>query len=811
MFPQRPADSANRAVMPLFGVACASALLAGTGACLLSPVLPPIFLSLLLAIAGLLAWGWRWRVRWLGALLFGFAWTSLHGSLALHRQLPPLQEQQEWVVMGQVISLPEHGARQTRFEFRIESADMTDVLDGRSVVLSWYDDYESTEPGPRLHVRAGERWRLPVKLRAPRGLRNPGGFDSERHALAQRTAATGYVRKAFSARRLSEGQGLVAWREHMSARIGQGVAAESSRFLRALALGDTRGLSDADWQLLRASGLTHLIAISGFHVGMVAAALASVTGLLWRVSSALPRLMPRPQAMAITAAAAGLGYAALAGFALPTVRTALMMSVWALAQLGRRPASVGQALALALTAVLLFDPLSPLTAGFWLSFAGVAWLAWSLPADSASPLWRSFLSAQAVATVGLLPLTVVLFDQASLVGPMLNLLAIPWWTLVVVPLSLIGLVLEMFATGAGVVVWRVAAQLFDWLWPLIEICARSRLALWWLPEAPVWALPLALLGAVWLLLPRGVPGKGLALLLWWPLLWPDRRLPAPGAVEVSVIDVGQGLSVLVRTHTHALLYDTGPTTRDGFDAGERAVVPALRAWGVARLDRLLLSHGDNDHAGGQTSVHAALPVAVTLASPRMPALLPPLPVQPLACELGLSWSWDQVRFRVLHPGRHFPYLGNESSCVLRIESAHGNVLLTGDIGEVIERALLRSQPLAMRNEVVLVAHHGSGGSSDPAFVSASGAQLALIGSGHGNRFGHPRPEVVQRWRQAGAEVLDTARSGAIQVWLGPDGLSVRERRHAHARWWDAEQRRNRWENGPEIARPGQSGGGGDSP
>lgn len=803
-----PPSSAPR--VPVFGVACAAALLAGSGACLLSPVLPRVGLSLLLAVVGVCGWCWRWRGRWLGALLFGFGWTGLHGALALHRQLPPLQEQQELVVVGQVSNLPEHGARQTRFGFRIDSADLTDVLDGRSVVLSWYDDYDSPQPGPRLRLRAGERWRLAVRLRAPRGLRNPGGFDSERYALAQRTAATGYVRKTFSAQRLGKARGLPAWREQMSARIGQAVPAASSRFLRALALGDTRGLTDEDWQRLRASGLTHLIAISGFHVGMVAAALAALMGLAWRVHPWLPRWLPRPQAMALTAAAAAAGYAALAGFALPTVRTVLMMSVWALARLARRPANVGDALALALSAVLLFDPLSPLTAGFWLSFAGVAWLAWCLPADATSPPWRGFLSAQAVATVGLLPLTVVLFDQASLVGPLLNLLAIPWWTWVVIPLALLGLALEMLAPGAGGVPWRVAASCFDGLWPLIVACARSPLALWWLPEAAWWALPLAVMGAVWLLLPRGVPGKVLACLLWWPLLWPDQHRPAVGAVEVSLIDVGQGLSVLVRTHRHALLYDTGPATRDGYDAGERAVAPALRAWGVARLDRLLLSHGDNDHAGGQASVLAALPVAATFAPPGMPPLVPPLPPRAGACVQGQAWRWDEVDFRVLHPGPHFPYLGNESSCVLRIESAYGSVLLTGDIGEVIERDLLRRQPQALRNEVVVVAHHGSSGSSDAGFVRASGARLALIGSGHGNRFGHPRPQVVRRWQQAGAEVLDTARSGAIQAWLDADGLSVRERRHVHARWWDAERQRQTRGIGPEIPQPSRSGRGGDS-
>lgn len=810
MLPQDSRTPSESAGMPLFGVGCAAALLIGTALCLLAPVLPPVTLSLLIACIGLLRWYRRGRMRWLGALLFGFAWTALHGALALHRQLPPLREQQELVVSGRVAGLPEHGARQTRFAFRIESADTTRELDGHDVMLSWYDDFQSARPGPRLRLRAGERWRLPVKLRAPRGLRNPGGFDSERHALAQRIAATGYVRKAFSARRLGQARGLSAWREQMSARIGQGVRPSSARFVRALALGDTRGLTDRDWQLLRAGGLTHLIAISGFHVGMVASVCGFLVGVLWRVSPVLPRSMPRPQAMAVAAACAGLGYAALAGFALPTVRTVLMMGVWALARLGRRPVSVSQGLALALCAVLLFDPLAPLTAGFWLSFAGVAWLAWCLPAEPGASLWRGFLSAQAVATIGLLPLTVVLFDQASLVGPLLNLLAIPWWTLVVVPLSLAGLALEAMVPGAGLALWRLAAACFDLLWPVIEACANSVWAMWWLPEARSGALPLALLGALWLLLPRGVPGKSLALLLWWPLLWPDRRLPARGEVELAVIDVGQGLSVLVRTEHHVLLYDSGPATRDGFDAGERAVVPALRAWGVQRLDRLLLSHGDNDHAGGQASVRAALPIRETLAPPRMPVLSPPLLVQPRSCMLGVSWRWDDVRFRVLHPGPGFPYLGNEASCVLRIESRHGSVLLTGDIGEVIERELVRSQPQAIRNQVVLVAHHGSGGSSDPAFVRATGARLALVASGHGNRFGHPRPQVVERWRQGGAEVLDTARSGAVQVWLGADGLSVRERRHAHPRWWDAEQRRKRMETGPKIPQPGPAGEGGDS-
>ena len=217
-----------------------------------------------------------------------------------------------------------------------------------------------------------------------------------------------------------------------------------------------------------------------------------------------------------------------------------------------------------------------------------------------------------------------------------------------IPLGLLGLLLDTLHAGWGNGVWQAAAWTFDLLWPGLAWIADGPLAMAWLPEPRWFALPLALLGAFWLLLPRGVPGKALALCLWLPLLWPDRGVPRPGEVDVVVVDVGQGLSVLVRTATHALLYDTGPAEADGFDAGERAVVPTLRALGVRRLDAVVLSHGDNDHAGGWTAVARALPVAAVLA----PAGSPVPGLQ--ACHVGMSWQWDGVRVEVLHPGADFP-------------------------------------------------------------------------------------------------------------------------------------------------------------
>lgn len=463
-----------------------------------------------------------------------------------------------------------------------------------------------------------------------------------------------------------------------------------------------------------------------------------------------------------------------------------MLAVVVAARLARRPVGVAEALLWAMAVLLVVLPLSVLSPGFWLSFAGVAWLAWSLP--SGQQHWLAgFLSAQVVATVGLLPLTVVMFGQASLAGWAANLVAIPWWSLVIVPLTLLGTALEGLHAGAGAWAWRVAGWLFEPSWSLFEWLAATPFALWWLPEPRWYALPLASLAGFWWLLPRGMPGKGLALLLWLPLLWPERELPAAGEAELVVLDVGQGLSVMVRTAGHVLLYDAGPASPEGYDAGERVVVPTLRALGVRTLDALVVSHGDQDHAGGMD--------AVVRAHPGVPTVGPrdvPVPVL-RQCQAGQAWTWDGVRFRFLHPTPYFPYLRNESSCVLRVETRHGSALLTGDIGEVIEQGLLRRDPGGIRADVVFAAHHGSAGASSPAFVRATQARLVLVSSGHGNRFGHPRPNVLQRWRQSGAEALDTAGSGALRVWLGADGLAVREQRRHRRRLWDAAQRRRPFE------------------
>lgn len=778
----------TRAQSRPLSVSVAAGLLGGVSFALWLPWLAPVWLLVAAAVIGAPAWWGAWRGRWFGACLLGFALAGLHATHALSVQLPMDWEKRDVEVRGRIVELPLHQPRRTAFVLRVDrGSDQPEPLRGRLLRLSWYDERDGSGSG-REQLQAGQQWQMKVRLRAPRGLRNPGGMDTEKHAFARRVSASGYIREPGTARLESARVGINAWRGAMSERIAKAIPPESARFISAFALGDTRGLDDVDWHVLRANGLSHLVAISGMHVGIVAGFFALAVSGAWWVFPGLGRRVPRPIAAAVGGFAGALMYAAVAGFALPTVRTVLMVAVVAGTRIQRRRSTTLEVLALAMIAVLVVDPLAALTAGFWLSFFGVAWLVWCLPEAGRRPL-HDLVSAQGVATVGLLPLTAVLFDQASVVGPLANMVAVPWWTLVVVPLSLVGTALELLHAGWGLWAWNAAAWCFQLSWPLFDAMAGNDLALWWLRESRWYALPLALAGAFWLLLPRGLPGRPLALLLWLPLLWPARDLPAPGEVEIRVLDVGQGSSVLVRTAVHNLLYDMGPSTPDGFDSGERVVIPALRALGVGRLDRAVVSHADNDHGGGFDAVRNRIPVAIANA-PEDSGVSDTLP-----CVAGEQWDWDGVSFRFMHPPPYFPYLGNDASCVLRITGKHGSALLLGDVGKVIERDLVRRSRLDadadIRADVVLVSHHGAANASDPALVEATGARFAIMSTGHGNRYGHPRAEVSQRWQDAGAATPDTSRDGSLKVRMGEGGITLETRRAARPRLWDAVRRENK--------------------
>lgn len=731
-------------------------------ACLqLLPALPDIPFGFFLLPAAAVLFRFP-RLAVPAAFLCGLAYAGLFAAEALSRRMPLEASGSRGQATVRIVELPRHEPESWQFEAEIiESIDFAQ-LRGERVRLAWYRTSE--------RVAAGEVWRVDLLLRTPNGVRNPGGFDAEMRALQKRWAAQGYVRG--QAQRLGNAGGVDALRERLSQRIASALPGRDARFVRALALGDTRFLTDADWETLRRTGITHLIAISGFHVGIVALFAVFCMRLLYRLFPELGLRLPLPLAAALAAIAGAGGYAALAGFAVPTVRTALMIAVFMTQRMLHRHGTVAQAVAMSMAAILLWDPSALLASGFWLSFAGVLALVVFMPRAEPGML-KPFLRAQWVCALALLPLTLAFFGQASLVAPAVNLLAIPLISLVVVPLALLGCAFA-WVPALAAVFWGLSAWLMAWLWQGLQWLQHWPGTAMHLPDAGLPAVLLALLGVGLCLLPRGVPGRWLGLPMLLPLLWPAMPPIAHGNVRVAMVDVGQGLSVLVRTRTHALLYDTGAGHANGFSRGESSVLPALRALGVGRLDKIVISHGDNDHAGGLPAIRAGIPVGAVEASGA--------DVSP--CRAGASWQWDGVRFRYLWPEPGVAGSDNAASCVLRIEAGARTVLLTGDIDARAESGLLERHGGSLRAELMTVPHHGSASSSTAAFLDSVRPRWALVSTGFQNRFRHPRAEVMARYRAQGAAVLNSTATGWVELDGGPGGWRIRRvEREQGRRYW----------------------------
>lgn len=782
-----PARTERRAIRNGPGMLGGSlAILAGAVMVQGLPVLPPRWLDAVLAVfalAGFLACA-RWRKPtwwWLLPLVVGaFAWTAWRADIAMQARLPHALEKQDVVVTGTVTDLPQAQDGSTRFEFDIARAefDGRDVSIHGHVRLSWYASRRNEVPA----IRPCSKWRLRVRMKRPHGLVNPGGMDFERSALQKGIIATGYVREDPVNALLARGACVDGLRARVALAIEAALPddAHAARLLRALSVGDERALDEHDWQVVRATGISHLIAISGFHVGLAAVFGAWLVRLVWWLFPSLGLRLARPLAEAAVAFPAALAYGALAGFGLPTTRTLLMIAVVAGWRLLRRGGGFGESFGLALAAILVVDPLSVLSAGFWLSFAGVALLAWTLARDGG---WRGHLKeiglAPLLMTLALLPLTVWFFGQASLVAPLANLVAVPFVSFVIVPIDLAACALLFAWPWAGRLLLHLCAHLVDALWWLLLHLASWPAAMQYLQETSFLAFALACLGAVWLLAPRGVPARALGALALLPLCWPRTTLPAEGAFRATVIDVGQGLSVLVRTRTHALLVDTGARYPSGFDLGEAAVVPTLHALDVTHLDGLIISHGDNDHSGGAVSVLSAYP-----ATPVWGGEPARGPVPMRQCDAGQHWRWDGVDFRMLRPSTPVTVQGNDAGCVLLLSGGSGRLLLPADTSSKGEPDIARAVPPGPPL-VLLVPHHGSKTSSSLEYLQALHPQLAIASTGYLNGYHHPAPEVVARYAGLGIPLLDTPETGAVRIVFPVDAPPsiLSEERIRQSRYW----------------------------
>ncbi len=739
----------------------------------------------LVLIAALSATGWlpaNGRVALLHGLL-GLLWGLQQVTGALDQRLPSALEGEDLAVVGRVGDLPRADTDAVRFVFCPEQASHQ----GQPVAvagcwrLGWYLPRlrAGQEPPPPLpEVLPGQRWHLTVRLKRTRGMHNPGGFDSERKALETGISAVGYVRDEAGNQPLSGGSGIDDLRGRLAARID--AAASQPRMaslLRGLAVGDRRDFGEQDWRMLRRTGVGHLFSISGLHVGMVAIfAAALMSGLSWLFPSML-RIWSRRYWALAPALLAAWGYALLAGFEVPTRRTMAMIAAAGLALLLRRRVGLWHGWALALALILLADPLAMTSIGFWLSYLGVAWLLLAAQGRHRHGMVRTAVQAQWAVSIGLLPIGIGFFAQASWVSPLVNLIAIPWITLAVVPLLLLSLPMLLLAPALGEPMVALAESLMS---PLIY--ALDRVSDWppaaaWLPEPGTVAVVGAVLAALLVLLPVAASLRWLVLPLLAPLLLPGASPPAPGHFELHVLDVGQGTAVLVRTHRHALLFDTGARYPNGFDIGQAVVVPALQALAVRRLDALVVSHADNDHAGGAAAVVSQFPVARVLLGEPLPDVVGG------PCHESEQWQWDGVRFQLLHPPPRYPAQGNEVSCVLHIQSAHGSALLTGDAGKVAEMRMLNLHRERLPSQVLLLGHHGSRHSSTGEFLDAVRPQLAIASAGYRNRYQHPQPDVLARLAARDIPWLQTPDTGALHISFSADGPQVAGRRQSRPRLW----------------------------
>jgi competence protein ComEC len=751
--------------------AIALAFLAGHCFVHLWPRLPALHWAVLIVPVVVLALTRRQRpLYWLAATLCGVVWAWSHATIRLAADLSSELEGRDLLLRGFIASLPDSNV-DPQFVFHV--VDREPGVPAR-VRLTWYR--APAQP------QAGEQWQLMVRMKRRNGFANPGGFDYEGHLFREGIGATGYVRddeRNVRLQSISPRYAVDRVRGWIGARIAKAVGEEPMLgVLQGLAIGDTQAMSSQQWRVFSATGTTHLMAISGLHIGMIAMAAAWCGGFIVRLRRAQRLGWTAMHGHVIAGMSAALIYSVLAGLSVPTQRTLTMLCIYFALRWHRRTLAFGESLGLALILVLIVDPFAPLAVGAWLSFGAVVVLVMALSGRiGRDGVLANFARVQLAVTIGLVPLLLASFGNLSLVAPLANVIAVPLFTLLVVPGVLIGTFAAAIQPTIGAFVLKAPVALLNGSWPMFEWLANQSMSVWHAPQ-PSWPVFTALIcGVVLLIMPAIWPVRLVGLLLCLPIICYRVPTPSPGTFELTVLDVGQGAAAVVRTHSHVLLYDTGPAFQSGRSAAEFAVLPFLRHQGVRRLDMLLISHGDQDHSGGLRTVLDSLPVQTLLLGPSVRDSSR----QQVRCERGQQWTWDGVSFSVLHPAQRDAGGDNDSSCVVLIRGREGTTLLTGDIELAAERALLE-QGLP-HVDVVVVPHHGSGTSSSSLFVAATRPDVTIFSTGYRNRWGLPRADVVERWQKAGARSFDTSVSGAITATFAGGKVQVREQRHTRRRYW----------------------------
>lgn len=702
----------------------------------------------------------------------GLVSATWQGQATLDQRLPDSLAGQSVIIQGIVASISEKIRGGVRFEMEVAELSgerlPADAMNWRGRLrLNWY----ATEVVPQ----PGQVWRFMAKLRPPRGMVNPGAFDYEGWLFSHGIHGTGYVLpQELSPLLVTESPWrfpVQRARDYLLTRLQEATAGlPNAGILAALAVGNQSSIKPAQWKIISATGTNHLLAISGLHIGLVGGFCYFLFQWLWRRSALLCRVLPAPIAAALLAMLPVLAYVALSGFAVPARRATIMFVVPVLVLLFRGKLEPGRMLSVALFLVLLIDPISILQAGFWLSFGAVGLILWAMTGGVKRSGYWWWGKIQIWIGLGLIPLLLLLYQKAPLLGIPANLVAVPAVSLLVVPITLVGTLMLPISSQLASSCFMVADFLMDILWWFLAWLAGFSNSWSLVAAPPVWAVIMGAIGLALLLAPRGLPARWLGLAWCLPLFFYTPEGPQRGQFEFTLLDVGQGLCAVVRTSDSWLVFDTGAAWSERFSAAQGILLPYLRSRGAKRIDSLILSHADQDHIGEyKMLVEEMAPMNLWSGTPEL--LDSPSTATPAfdPCEKGVAWERDGVKFAFLNLGEadlaqdRNREQKNNRSCVLRVEGHSMSLLLTGDIEKAAEQALLQQHEEQLDVDVLVVPHHGSRTSSSWPFLDRVSPKLALISSGYLNRFHHPAADVVARYRQIDSQVMNTAETGAIQI------------------------------------------------
>lgn len=752
------------------------------------PALPVWPVLVLFIAAALVVCAWQSPVsKFCSGVGLGCALGCAHGMILLHDRIVDDCVAQPVIVEGAVSSLPvtsevPGGARRQRFEFTVFKLAPARCAGPEKLLLSYYGDH---------NILPGDHWEFEVKLKKPWGLANPGGYNRQEWFARNGIDAVGSVRETGRAPLLvSPAQGVSALADRLRLRIsdriaGLGLAPGVAPILQAISVADSSGIDASLWFLFQQMGINHLLVISGLHVGMVAAVGYLVGGLCLRLCPPVIRGAAMfPPGLALLLACL---YAALAGFSLPVQRALWMLCCFVVANVAMRKGNSLNGLLLAAASVLLLSPLAAVGSGFWLSFGAVAALLWIASWQRGRrALWR-LLQTQVAMSLLMLPLGALFFGGGSAISALVNLLMIPLVGWVVVPLALLGAATFLCGWAVSSTLWQLAAAPLTFLLPYARDLASSSGNWLYLPlTADIDLVMLAVLSVVMLCLPGTNTIKLVALLLAAPLLLPVRNTSDTSQVDtvVTVLDVGQGTAIVVRSGSHTLLYDTGGGDPQGVNMGSLAVLPYLHQRGVTALDTLVISHPDLDHSAGAGAVRAALPVS-RFRYGGVQAQEIGDGGAGLPCVAGEAWRWPggQV-FQFLSPAQEMPRRRNDSSCVLQIQVGDYRLLLPGDIEAGRERMLAQFWGDNLRSNWLAAAHHGSKTSTSATFLKRVKPQVVVVSSGYANRFRHPHVSVIERLIERELRILHTASAGGLEFTITPgQPLAISGHRDMVRRYW----------------------------